>query len=106
MGCDYYLCTYVVFCYKNTDDKDEEYVYEKNRIKEYILGYEYDPDFETLYDYLERLNNQHEKVDIYLDKKWLCLEEYVEYYNTIIQTKINNCKELVRVYKVDEAFPR
>lgn len=105
MGCDYYIYTYLVITYIGNDEK--EYVKEVEIDKQagYICN-DYDSDFETIHDYLNRLDANRGEKYIYKNQLWLCIDSKKDEYLKFVEKSCNDMKLLVSISKIKESILR
>lgn len=100
MGCDYY--EHLLFCFdyidKNGNMKYDFEILETNR--RYLFEKDLDYDFETFASYLKRLEENSEEINLFVNNKWLCLENRAREYYNVIEKRLNGeLGTLIRVYK-------
>lgn len=105
MGCDYYKDVFVRFVYISTEGTEKEVYYQVDHLRCYISSGEFEPNFTTLNEYLNRLQHLSPMKPIYVESQWICLPDSVPYYKELIRDR-EDIYELVSIYKVAYFKPR
>lgn len=105
MGCDYYIGTFIQVKMKS----GEKYTIEVEKTQGYLSGNEFDRDFETLDDYLEKMNKLFSETKVLLESgEWKCNEDAQERYTYLLNREYPEItiSDIQTIQKSSEYYPR